>query len=380
MRPYFAAVGLPDQILTDIEKARCHLPPPAFPSCSWSQRLLATACADFSGGSASNASGGNRRSGAAQQQQQQAQLFLLQPPAAGQIPQPLLQQQQLSAQLYQSQLQLQQQQQIQQGSYPVGNNELLPSYPQQSTYGQGYSGQFGVFGGGSAGGSMSSSGQSDFPFGTLQNTLPPPQQRLPLPQTRPGYPSTYGYQLPQNDGVSGPDDALPDGVDFDAAPTRAEIDALILNGVGSALARRAMDRESGSAASSRKSLRRNPDTDELLAGTEVVDRDEKRRILDDAFMKRAKGTSSRKIAQIDGADDEDEDDEDEDDDNNRLGSDLDSNDDDENSDGEMSNLILCQYEKVNRTKNKWKCVFKDGIVHVNGKDYLFQKGNADFEW
>ncbi|KAF8507307.1 transcription factor IIA, alpha/beta subunit-domain-containing protein [Hysterangium stoloniferum] len=30
-------------------------------------------------------------------------------------------------------------------------------------------------------------------------------------------------------------------------------------------------------------------------------------------------------------------------------------------------------KKVARVKNKWKCVLKDGMVHVNGKDYLFAK-------
>lgn len=24
-------------------------------------------------------------------------------------------------------------------------------------------------------------------------------------------------------------------------------------------------------------------------------------------------------------------------------------------------------------KNKWKCVLKDGMIHINGKDYLFAK-------
>ena len=24
-------------------------------------------------------------------------------------------------------------------------------------------------------------------------------------------------------------------------------------------------------------------------------------------------------------------------------------------------------------KNKWKCVLKDGMIHVNGRDYLFAK-------
>jgi transcription initiation factor TFIIA large subunit len=29
--------------------------------------------------------------------------------------------------------------------------------------------------------------------------------------------------------------------------------------------------------------------------------------------------------------------------------------------------------KVARVKNKWKCVLKDGMIHINGKDYLFAK-------
>ena len=32
--------------------------------------------------------------------------------------------------------------------------------------------------------------------------------------------------------------------------------------------------------------------------------------------------------------------------------------------------------KVQRVKNKWKTVFKDGMIHVNGKDYLFAKCNG----
>ena len=29
--------------------------------------------------------------------------------------------------------------------------------------------------------------------------------------------------------------------------------------------------------------------------------------------------------------------------------------------------------QVARVKNKWKCILKDGMIHVNGKDYLFAK-------
>ena len=29
--------------------------------------------------------------------------------------------------------------------------------------------------------------------------------------------------------------------------------------------------------------------------------------------------------------------------------------------------------QVARVKNKWKCILKDGMIHINGKDYLFAK-------
>ena len=67
-----------------------------------------------------------------------------------------------------------------------------------------------------------------------------------------------------------------------------------------------------------------------------------------------------------------------------LGSDLDDEesdaDNDVNVDNETSNRILCQWEKVTRTKNKWKCVLKDGVANVNGSDYIFQRAQCDFEF
>jgi len=82
------------------------------------------------------------------------------------------------------------------------------------------------------------------------------------------------------------------------------------------------------------------------------------------------------IPQLDGDDDE-QPDEDE------INSDLDDSDEDDD-DGEgaedLEHIILCLYDKVTRTKNKWKCVLKDGIMLVNGRDYLFHRANGDFEW
>ncbi|KAK9767327.1 transcription factor IIA subunit alpha [Basidiobolus ranarum] len=118
--------------------------------------------------------------------------------------------------------------------------------------------------------------------------------------------------------------------------------------------------------------------------------------IDALIASRALAKSSRKIPQVDGEDDDDEDeDEDEEgeedveeaepvvDSEDAINSDLDDTDDDDRGeDGgeEMEHIVLCQYDKVTRTKNKWKCVLKDGIMLVNGKDYLFHKVNGDFEW
>ncbi|KAJ3542821.1 hypothetical protein NMY22_g3368 [Coprinellus aureogranulatus] len=78
-------------------------------------------------------------------------------------------------------------------------------------------------------------------------------------------------------------------------------------------------------------------------------------------------------------------------DSEAINSDLDDSDSeneeeaDEGGVGE-SDIVFCTYDKVTpyfpvaRVKNKWKCVLKDGMIHVNGKDYLFAKCNGEFEW
>ena len=63
------------------------------------------------------------------------------------------------------------------------------------------------------------------------------------------------------------------------------------------------------------------------------------------------------------------------DDSDELGSDVDADGED---DGDA--IMLCVYDKVQRTKNKWKCVMKDGIVNVNGREYVFSKANGEYEW
>eukprot|EP00842_Homolaphlyctis_polyrhiza_P002899 jgi/Hompol1/360/HPOL_001093-RA len=96
------------------------------------------------------------------------------------------------------------------------------------------------------------------------------------------------------------------------------------------------------------------------------------------------------LPQTDGANDDDDDDEDDPEEpggggggggtgDSVIGSDLDESES-EDEYAEVSNLLLCQFEKVQRVKNKWKCALKDGVINVNGKDYLFSKANCDFEW
>ena len=82
-----------------------------------------------------------------------------------------------------------------------------------------------------------------------------------------------------------------------------------------------------------------------------------------------------------------------------IDSDLDDSEgelDDEDDGGDDADVdyVFCVYDKVSshgqpeghagygadpqvqRVKNKWKTVFKDGMIHINGKDYLFQKCNG----
>ncbi|OIT30040.1 PREDICTED: transcription initiation factor IIA large subunit-like [Nicotiana attenuata] len=65
---------------------------------------------------------------------------------------------------------------------------------------------------------------------------------------------------------------------------------------------------------------------------------------------------------------------------------LNENDDDDFDDvdqGEDLNtahLVLAQFDKVTRTKSRWKCTLKDGIMHINNKDILFNKATGEFDF
>lgn len=47
---------------------------------------------------------------------------------------------------------------------------------------------------------------------------------------------------------------------------------------------------------------------------------------------------------------------------------------------ESENIVVCQFEKVSRNKNKWKFHLKDGIMNLFGRDLIFSKSVGDAEW
>ncbi|KAL9986519.1 hypothetical protein ACROYT_G000681 [Oculina patagonica] len=105
------------------------------------------------------------------------------------------------------------------------------------------------------------------------------------------------------------------------------------------------------------------------------------------------------VIQVDGANDSDSDDGDDDDDDldedgkkdkgeddadledeDPLNSDDDVSDDDPADLFDTDNVVVCQFDKIARTRNKWKFHLKDGIMNLRGRDYVFQKANGEAEW
>lgn len=71
------------------------------------------------------------------------------------------------------------------------------------------------------------------------------------------------------------------------------------------------------------------------------------------------------------------------DDNNLINSDLD--DSDEELEAALmaqgvSDILLCQFEKVTRVKSRWRGILRSGLIHLNGSDLAFGKCNLDFQW
>lgn len=63
-----------------------------------------------------------------------------------------------------------------------------------------------------------------------------------------------------------------------------------------------------------------------------------------------------------------------------LNSEDDVSDEDPTDLFDTDNVVVCQYDKIARTRNRWKFHLKDGIMNLNSKDYVFHKANGDSEW
>ena len=69
-----------------------------------------------------------------------------------------------------------------------------------------------------------------------------------------------------------------------------------------------------------------------------------------------------------------------DEDPNPINSEDDATDEDPQEVFETDNVVICQYEKLSRVKTNWKFQLKDGIMNLNGKDFLFSKATGDAAW
>ncbi|KAM4729455.1 stonin-1 [Anableps anableps] len=47
---------------------------------------------------------------------------------------------------------------------------------------------------------------------------------------------------------------------------------------------------------------------------------------------------------------------------------------------DTDNVIVCQYDKIHRSKNRWKFHLKDGVMSYGGREYVFSKAIGEAEW
>ncbi|CAD5335320.1 unnamed protein product [Arabidopsis thaliana] len=58
----------------------------------------------------------------------------------------------------------------------------------------------------------------------------------------------------------------------------------------------------------------------------------------------------------------------------------DEEDDIDDDDMNIQHLVMCQFDKVKRSKNKWECKFNAGVMQINGKNVLFSQATGDFNF
>ncbi|KAI0983822.1 hypothetical protein GJ496_004762 [Pomphorhynchus laevis] len=63
-----------------------------------------------------------------------------------------------------------------------------------------------------------------------------------------------------------------------------------------------------------------------------------------------------------------------------LNSDDDVSEDDPTDLFDTDNIVVCQFDKINRSKARWKFLLKEGIMNIRGKDYVFSKAQGEADW
>lgn len=220
-------------------------------------------------------------------------------------------------------------------------------------------------------------------FGTLQGR---PAPGLVLPGMNPGPPPQHQRPtngphhngIPQHDGADYFDDAMIP-VEGYGLLTREQADNILLRRIGMAERQGAKAAEELSLAllslKGGKKGKGSARVRQLDAYEEAHNPNSSYPYPSGPYLGEAL-SSAPQVSQLDG-DDESEIDED------AINSDLDDPEEDEidnDDDDEVPQIMLCMYDKVQRTKNKWKCVLKDGVLTINGREYVFHKANGEYEW
>lgn len=175
--------------------------------------------------------------------------------------------------------------------------------------------------------------------------------------------------IPQHDGADDGDDFVP--IEGYGSISREEADRILLRRIGAA------ERESAKAteelANALKGLKIPSSSKSFKKRRRPRRQDAYEAALDGStsypypstIVSSSSSDTTPRISQLDGESDDEVADED------AINSDLDDPEDDEidnEDEDEVPQIMLCMYDKVQRTKNKWKCVLKDGVLTINGKE------------
>merc|ERR1719228_471356 len=63
-----------------------------------------------------------------------------------------------------------------------------------------------------------------------------------------------------------------------------------------------------------------------------------------------------------------------------LCTDDDISDDDASELFDTSNIVVCQYDKISKARNKWKFNLKNGVMNLDGRDYTFLRATGETVW